>query len=79
MDSPLVLFNITVSHTNASVYDATNLTVQDSTQGMDFYDSDSSTQGTFVTFPRKNSFEIRFTLRSLRGKFGITSYYKSLK
>lgn len=69
MDSPLVLFNVTVSHANGSLYDARNLTVTDSTQGMDFYDTDVSTKGAFVTYPKKNYFGVRFTLPGLRGKF----------
>jgi len=68
MDSPLVLFNVTVSHANVSLYDARNLTVTDSTQGMDFYDSDVSTEGVFVTSPKKNTFGVRFMLTSLLGK-----------
>lgn len=69
MDSPLVLFNVTVSHANGSHYDARNLTVTDSTQAMVFYDTDVSTKGGFVTYPKKNTFGVRFTLRSLHGKF----------
>lgn len=63
-------FNVTIRHTNGSLYDARNLTVTDSTQGMNFYESDVATQGVFVTYPKKNAFEVRFTLRSLRGKLG---------
>lgn len=72
MDSPLVLFNVTVSHENGSLYDARNLTVTDSTQGMDFYDSDVSTKGVLVTSPRKNMFGVQFTLASLLGKLDLS-------
>lgn len=71
MDSPLVLFNVTVSHANGSLYDARNLTITDSTQGMDFYDSDVSTGGVFVTSPKKNIFGVRFILTSLLGKLKL--------
>ena len=64
-----MLFNLTVSHANGSIYDARNLTVTDSTQGMDFYDTDISTKGAFVTYPKKNHFGVRFTFPGLRGKF----------
>ena len=67
-----MLFNVTVSHENGSLYDARNLTVTDSTQGMDFYDSDVSTKGVFVTFPKKNMFGVQFTLPSLLGKLDLS-------
>ena len=67
-----MLFNVTVSHENGSLYDARNLTVTDSTQGMDFYDSDVSTEGAFVTSPKKNTFGVRFMLASLIGKLKLT-------
>ena len=63
---------MTVSHANGSLYDARNLTVTDATQGMDFYDSDVSTKGAFVTYPKKNTFGVRFTLLSLRGKLDLS-------
>lgn len=64
-----MMFNVTVRHANGSLYDARNLTVTDATQGMDFFDSAVSTAGAFVTYPKKNTFGVRFTLPSLRGKF----------
>ena len=67
-----MLFNVTVSHENGSLYDARNLTVTDATQGMDFYESDVSTKGVFVTYPKKNTFGVRFTLSSLRGKLDLS-------
>ena len=67
-----MLFNVTVSHANGSLYDARNLTVTDSTQGMDFYDSDVSTKEVFVTSPKKNTFGVRFLLTSLLGKFELS-------
>ena len=67
-----MLFNLTVSHANGSLYDARNLTVTDSTQGMDFYDSDVSTKGVFVTSPKKNTFVLRFILASLLGKLELS-------
>ena len=66
-----MLFNVTVSHENGSLYDARDLTVTDSTQGMDFYDSDVSTKGVLVTSPRKNMFGVQFTLTSLLGKLDL--------
>lgn len=72
MDSPLVLFNVTVSHENGSLYDARNLTITDSTQGMDFCDTDVSTKGVFVTSTKKNMFGVRFTLASLLGKLDLS-------
>ena len=38
-------FNITISHAIGSLYDARNLTVTDTAQGMDIYDSGVSTIG----------------------------------
>ncbi|CAH3166800.1 unnamed protein product, partial [Porites evermanni] len=65
-DSPPVAFNITISHAIGSLYDARNLTVTDTAQGMDIYDSAVSTKGVFISYPGKNIFGVRFILPSLR-------------
>lgn len=67
-DSPPVVFNVTISNIVGSLYHARNVTVRDTTRGMDFYDSDISTKGAFVSSPIRNTFEVTFTLPSLKGK-----------
>ena len=67
-DSPPVVFNVTISNIVGSLYHARNVTVRDTTRGMDFYDSDISTKGAFVSSPIRNTFVVTFTLPSLKGK-----------
>ena len=63
-----MVFNVTISNAVGSLYHARKVTVRDTTRGMDFYDSDISTKGAFVSSPIKNTFVVTFTLPSLKGK-----------
>lgn len=65
-DSPLLVFNVTIGHRSDSLYHARDITVTDSTRGMDFYDSGVSSKDVLVRSPRANIFVLTFTLPSLK-------------
>ena len=74
VDSPPVVFNVTISNALGSLYHARNVIVMDRTQGMDLYQSDISTKGALASSPIKNIFVITFTLPSLKGKYDLNKF-----